>query len=144
MIPRAEEAIVKALSVDVPAHERMDVVEELGHANGHLRKHFVENVLVRVLKEDPNPIVRHEAAFSLGSLHGRGRQLRAASIDALCEAAHHESSIVVRHEAAEALGWIPDPKVHNTLELIARDSSADVVETARISLGRHELVDPEI
>lgn len=47
----------------------MGVVEKLAHVRGDISKHFVKSVLVQFLKEDPNAIVHHEAAFSLGSLH---------------------------------------------------------------------------
>ena len=143
MIPESEGAAIEALSVDTAAYKRMDIVERLGHANKHLSMHFVENLLVRVLKEDPNPIVRHEAAFSLGSLHSGERQLTIASVDELCDAALHDVSGVVRHEATEVLGHIRLPQVRRTLEQILRDSSGDVVETARIGLERYESVDPQ-
>lgn len=138
MIPENEEAVIEALSFGAPVHERMDLVEELGNVNRHLSKHFVEKILVRVLREDPNAIVRHEAAFVLGSLHWGGKTLSTASIDALCETALHDPSSVVRHEAAESLGCIFEPRVRKALEQLRFDSSEDVVETARISLKRHD------
>jgi hypothetical protein len=138
VIPETEEAVVQALSVDTPVHERMDLVDELGNAKGSLSNNFVEKLLVRVLNEDPSAIVRHEAAFILGSLHRDRKPLDTASIDALCEAAVHDPSGVVRHEAAEALGCIPELRVRNVLERLLGDLNEDVVETARIGLERHD------
>lgn len=143
MIPETEDEAIAALSFDTAAYKRMDIVEKLGHTNKHLSVHFVENILVRVLKEDPNPIVRHEAAFSLGSLHWGVRQLSIGSVDKLCDVALHDASDVVRHEAAEVLGHLRLPCVPRTLEQLLHDSSGDVVETARIGLERYDSVNPQ-
>jgi len=137
MTLEAEKQVLDGLSFDLPAHERMDLVEGLGHADEPLDQQFLQYVLIQVLKKDPNAIVRHEAAFSLGSLHCRGRNFSGAAIEALCDAAQNDPSNVVRHEAAEVLGWIVSPKVRKVLELLLCDISDDVVDTARISLDRH-------
>ena len=118
-------------------------MEKMGHTNKHLSVQFVENLLVRVLEEDPNPIVRHEAAFSLGSLHWGVKQLSTGSVDKLCDAALHDASDVVRHEAAEVLGHLRLPYVRGTLEQLLHDSSGDVVETARIGLERYDGANPQ-
>ena len=133
-----KEAAMKASLFAMRSHQRMDFLEGLGKVRGRLRKQFVEKLLVIVLREDSNAIVRHEAAFILGSLHRNGKPLSIASIEALCERALHDPSSVVRHEAAESLGWIPEPRARKALEQLLLDSNEDVVETARICLGRRE------
>ena len=139
MTPKTKEAVIEAFSFGTPAHEKMDLVKELRHVNGHLSKQFVENVLVRVLREDPNAIVRHEAAFSLGCLHWGEIPLAAASVESLCEAAVNDPSSVVRHEAAEVLGGVSGPGVRKSLERLLGDPDEDVAETARISLARNDV-----
>jgi len=54
--------------------------------------------VVKVLKNDPNELVRHKAAFSLGQM-GFQRGIRP-----LEDATKNDPSMFVRHEAAIALG----------------------------------------
>ena len=137
MFPETEQGVLEGLSFGAPAHDRMDLVEQLGHASRNLSNKFIEEVLVHVMKEDPNSIVRHEAACSLGRLHWDGKPLATATIHALCEAAERDRSCVARHEAAEVLGSISHPRVLQSLNRLLDDPDEDVVETARISLARH-------
>jgi len=56
--------------------------------------------IAKVLKNDPNELVRHEAAFSLGQMCFQ------SGILPLEDATKNDSSMFVRHESAIALGVI--------------------------------------
>ena len=94
----------------------------------------LEEVLVTFLEEDPDPIVRHEAAFALGRLFGRGCIIGDLALDALCIAAKDDLSLVVRHEAAEAMAVFEYDRVSHVLEELLHDSEEDIVATARLAL----------
>src|SRR5690242_11536035 len=68
-------------------------------------REFTENILVRVLELDPDPIVRHEAAFALYKLNKKGQIAGKIALQALCKSARSDISTVARHEAAESLGF---------------------------------------
>lgn len=138
MNSETEKRIVAGLSFSEPTYKRMDLVEKLGGADETLCRKFVEKILVLALNKDPSAIVRHEAAFSLGRLHRTVQPLTCPSVEALCQAALNDRSNVVRHEAAEVLGSISGFAVQRTLEILLNDPDEDVVETARISLARHD------
>lgn len=90
----------------------------------------VENIvecLIKVLKEDANPIVRHDAAYLLGKL----QSLKA--INALCEAATTDKSPLVRHEATEILAFLPyTNETKSALQKSLNDPIREVRETAQI------------
>ena len=65
--------------------------------------------VAKVLKNDPNELVRHEAAFSLGQM---GHQ---SGIKPLEDATKNDPSMFVRHEAAIALGVIGSKDATQTL-----------------------------
>ncbi len=110
-----------------PAHRRIYACQELLH----LGTSGAIALLARVLGEDPDPVVRHEAAFVLGELADP------AGVPALAEAAEGDDSALVRHEAVEALGWIATPESQKALRLALRDPVSEVVRTAEISLAMH-------
>ena len=56
--------------------------------------------IARVLKNDKNELVRHEAAFSLGQM------CYSSSVPPLTDATLNDPSMFVRHEAAIALGVV--------------------------------------
>src|SRR6266498_4688141 len=97
---------------------------------------FTEDALVKVLLEDIDPIVRHEAAFALYKLYNMGQIIGMRAMDALCDAACNDISTVARHEAAESLGFFDFPKPIQTLQTLLNDPNPDVVATAKISLER--------
>ena len=138
MNSEAEKRVIVGLSFSEPTYKRMNLVEELGDAGETLGRKFVEKILVLVLNKDPSAIVRHEAAFSLGRLHRTAQPLTCPSVEALCQAALNDRSHVVRHEATEVLGSIPGSAVQRTLKRLLNDPDEDVVETAHISLARHD------
>ncbi len=110
-----------------PAHRRIYACQELMH----LGTSGAVALLGQVLREDPDPVVRHEAAFVLGELADP------AGVAALAEAAEGDASALVRHEAAEALGWIATPESQRALRLALKDPVSEVVRTAEISLAMH-------
>ncbi len=82
--------------------------------------------LCKVLKEDPSPLTRHEAAFTLGQLGYR------SAVPALVEAMFHDASPIVRHESAVALSSIGDDTVLAQLEKAIEDKDEDVRNSALI------------
>ena len=63
----------------------------------------------KVLKDDNNDLVRHEAAFSLGQLGF------SSGIKPLADAVKNDASLFVRHEAAVALGVIGSEEARKIL-----------------------------
>src|SRR5205807_9693547 len=51
--------------------------------------------LARALREDPSPLVRHEAAFAMGQLEFK------SAVPSLLEAMAKDESVLVRHERSE-------------------------------------------
>jgi deoxyhypusine monooxygenase len=83
----------------------------------------------KVLKNDPNELVRHEAAFSLGQMG------YASGIKALEDATKNDSSMFVRHEAAIALGVLGTQEAKATLEKTLNDPEEPVRESAVVALS---------
>jgi deoxyhypusine monooxygenase len=82
-----------------------------------------------VLKNDPNELVRHEAAFSLGQMCLR------SGITPLEDATKNDSSLFVRHEAAVALGVIGSQDAKQTLQKALEDPSEQVRDSAVVALS---------
>lgn len=82
-----------------------------------------------ILKNDPNELVRHEAAFSLGQMCLR------SGIKPLEEATKNDPSLFVRHEAAVALGVIGSQDAKETLQKALEDSSEQVRDSAVVALS---------
>ena len=89
----------------------------------------------KVLKNDPNELVRHEAAFSLGQMG------YSSGIEALEDATKNDSSMFVRHEAAIALGVIGSKDATQTLQKALHDPDKPVVESAVVALSNIEFMD---
>ena len=85
--------------------------------------------IARVLKNDPNELVRHEAAFSLGQMGYR------SAVPHLEDATKNDPSMFVRHEAAIALGVVGAKEAKHTLEEALNDPSIPVVESAIVALS---------
>ena len=82
------------------------------------------------LLNDPNAIVRHECAYSLGEINST----KCSSI--LITAIENDQNPFVIHEAALALGNLGDPKSKYNLEKLLLSNNQDIIDTARISLDR--------
>ncbi len=89
----------------------------------------------KVLKNDPNELVRHEAAFSLGQMG------YSSGIEALEVATKNDSSMFVRHEAAIALGVIGSKDATQTLQKALHDPDKSVVDSAVVALSNIEFMD---
>ena len=85
--------------------------------------------IAKVLKNDRNELVRHEAAFSLGQMCLR------SGIKPLEDATRHDPSLFVRHEAAVALGVIGSQEAKETLQTALQDSSEQVRDSAVVALS---------
>jgi HEAT repeats len=90
----------------------------------------IADLLVWVLLNDDNIIVKHEAAFQIGV-----RNMR-AKIPYLIKSALNDKSELVRHEAIEALGLMRAHGCKETLRKMLEDPSDAVRETAAFVLKR--------
>ena len=93
----------------------------------HIGNEEMVDPLARVLKEDPSPLTRHEAAFTLGQLGFR------SAVPALVDAMLRDESPIVRHESAVALSSIGDDDVISQLERAIEDKDEDVSNSALIA-----------
>lgn len=129
-------------SMPESAARRMDIVASLLSPKSAINDSVDPEVfLVNVLKNDPDGIVRHEAAFVLGHLYERGRIQGDQALLALCEVAKNDPSIVARHEAAESLSSFPHSAATAALRELLDDPIADVAATARIAIERQAASD---
>lgn len=85
--------------------------------------------IAEVLLHDPNALVRHEAAYSLGQLG------YAKAVDALIHAMLNDPNPFVRHESAIALGVIGSERAREALIKALNDDSIEVRESAAIALA---------
>lgn len=91
--------------------------------------------VAKVLKNDPNELVRHEAAFSLGQMCLR------SGITPLEDATRDDPSLFVRHEAAVALGVIGSQDAKETLQKALQDSSEQVRDSAVVALSNLQFME---
>jgi len=92
----------------------------------------IADLMVWVLNNDDNGIVRHEAAFQIG-LHNMR-----AKIPDLINSILNDRSDLVKHEAIEALGLLRDHGSKETLTMMLEDKSEAVTATAAFVLKRLE------
>lgn len=91
--------------------------------------------IAKVLKDDENELVRHEAAFSLGQM------CLSSGINPLAESTLNDPSMFVRHEAAIALGVIGSKEAKDALEKALNDPDKPVVESAIVALSNIEFME---
>ena len=91
--------------------------------------------IARVLKNDENELVRHEAAFSLGQM------CYSSSIKPLTDATLNDPSMFVRHEAAIALGVVGSNDAKEALEKALKDPDKPVVESAIVALSNIQFME---
>ncbi|KAF6245131.1 PBS lyase [Nitrosopumilus sp. b2] len=91
--------------------------------------------IAKVLKNDDNELVRHEAAFSLGQM------CYSSSVAPLTDATLNDPSLFVRHEAAIALGVVGNKDAKDTLEKALNDPEKPVVESAVVALSNIEFME---
>jgi HEAT repeat protein len=89
------------------------------------------DLLRRLLRDDPNPVIRHDAAFVLGAMSA------SEAAEALADSALRDESFLVRHESLESLAFFsPIPFILDAVERAERDEHADVRETAAMAGAR--------
>ena len=110
-------------SRDLPLLLRVHAVCMLEHVGDER----VVSSLCRVLKDDPSPLTRHEAAFTLGQLGYK------SAVSALVTAMLNDASPIVRHESAVALSSIGDEAALPELEKAIQDTDEDVSNSALIA-----------
>ena len=91
--------------------------------------------IAKVLKNDENELVRHEAAFSLGQM------CYPSAIPPLNDATLNDPSMFVRHEAAIALGVVGSKEAKETLEKALSDPDKPVVESAVVALSNIQFME---
>ena len=91
--------------------------------------------IAKVLKNDENELVRHEAAFSLGQM------CYSSAIPPLSDATLNDPSMFVRHEAAIALGVVGSKGAKETLEKALNDPDKSVVESAIVALSNIQFME---
>lgn len=91
--------------------------------------------VAKVLKDDINELVRHEAAFSLGQMG------YSSGIAPLVDATLNDPSMFVRHEAAIALGVIGSTEAKKALEMALSDPDKPVVESAIVALSNIQFME---
>lgn len=91
--------------------------------------------IAKVLKNDENELVRHEAAFSLGQM------CYSSSIKPLTDATLNDPSMFVRHEAAIALGVVGSNEAKEALEKALGDPDRPVVESAIVALSNIQFME---
>ncbi len=91
--------------------------------------------IAKVLKNDENELVRHEAAFSLGQM------CYSSSVPPLIDATLNDPSMFVRHEAAIALGVVGNKEAKDTLLKALNDPDKPVVESAIVALSNIEFME---
>jgi HEAT repeat protein len=106
-----------------------EITEELINTNDPIFDEIAD-LLVWVLQNDDNGIVKHEAAFQIGL-----RNMR-AKIPYLVNSALNDKSELVRHEATETLGFMRAHECKETLRKKLEDPSEAVRETAVLMLKR--------
>ena len=90
----------------------------------------IADLMVWVLLNDDNGIVKHEAAFQIGVRNMRDK------IPYLINSALNDKNEIVRHEAIEALGLMRAHECKETLRNMLDDPSDAVRETAVFVLKR--------
>ena len=91
--------------------------------------------IAKVLKNDDNELVRHEAAFSLGQMG------YSSAISPLTDATLNDPSMFVRHEAAIALGVVGSNESKEALEKALNDPDKPVVESAIVALSNIQFME---
>ena len=91
--------------------------------------------IAKVLKNDENELVRHEAAFSLGQM------CYSSAIPPLIDATANDSSMFVRHEAAIALGVVGSKDAKDALQKALHDPDKAVVDSAVVALSNIEFME---
>ena len=92
----------------------------------------IADMLVWVLQNDKNGVVKHEAAYEIG------KQNMINKIPDLLQAAVHDDDVLVRHESVEALGLLKTDEFKERMKVCLNDPAKEVRATAMFVLKRIE------
>jgi hypothetical protein len=90
----------------------------------------VSDLMVWILQNDTNGVVKHEACFQIAARNMRNK------IPDLVHSALYDSSNLVKHEAIESLGLMRAFEVVDIIEKMQDNLNPDVRETAQFVLKR--------
>lgn len=90
----------------------------------------IADMLVWVLQNDRNGVVKHEAAYEIG------KQNMINKIPDLLHAAVHDDDVLVRHESVEALGLMKTDEFKEKVKVCLEDPTKEVRETTMFVLKR--------
>ena len=90
----------------------------------------IADMLVWVLQNDKNGVVRHEAAYEIG------RQNMINKIPDLLRAAVYDDDVLVRHESIEGLGLMKTYEFEEKIQVSLKDPAKEVRATAMFVLKR--------
>ncbi len=92
----------------------------------------IADMLVWVLKNDKNGVVKHEAAYEIG------KQNMINKIPDLLQAAVRDDDVLVRHESVEALGLMKTDEFKEQVKVCLKDPANEVRATTMFVLKRLE------
>lgn len=118
----------KVVKTDTDESKRWDavwIVGELGNkVYGIEMFDKVTRLMIWVLENDDNGVVKHEACYQIAA-----RNMRNA-IPALINSSLNDTSVLTKHEAIESLGLMRAFEAENSIKKALDDPSKDVRETA--------------
>ena len=92
----------------------------------------ISDLMVWVLKNDENGVVKHEACYQIAARDMRNK------IPDLVDSSLRDPSVLTRHEALEALGLMRAIETKDRIQKAVEDENKDVRETAEFVLKRFE------
>ena len=124
----------KVIKADPDESKRWDavwIVGELGNKDyGIDMFEKVTGLMIWVLENDDNGVVKHEACYQIAA-----RNMRNA-IPSLINSSLNDTSVLTKHEAIESLGLMRAFEAENSIEKALDDPSKDVRETATFVIKR--------
>ena len=94
----------------------------------------VSELMVWILKNDSNGVVKHEACYQIAARNMRNK------IPDLVQTALNDKSVIVKHEAIESLGLMRAFDSKDMISNSLKDPNPDVRETAAFVIKRLELL----
>jgi len=129
-----KEEIIRILQSDEPAFIRFELLEALvDYADGE------EDVrlMLSILRHDKDPMIRHEVAAQLLRLEQTKPELmyllKKTILALLKETVVNDESVIVKHEALEAIGYIGEQEELNFLLSYTRDLNEDIRTTSQVA-----------
>ena len=124
----------KVIKADTDESKRWDavwIVGELGNKDYGIEMFDkVTRLMIWVLENDDNGVVKHEACYQIAA-----RNMRNA-IPALINSFLNDTSVLTKHEAIESLGLMRAFEAENSIKKALDDPSKDVRETATFVIKR--------